>query len=248
MILFFIIIFSLLGSVVSVLLAAGLLFLPAGVRQRLLPLLISYAAGTLLGAAFLGMLPKALKTGAAPEWIMPSVLGGIILFFVLEKLVLWRHCHKPECEVHSAAGPLILIGDAFHNLIDGVVIAGAFLVSIPAGIAVSIAVIAHEVPQEIGDFALLIEYGYSRTKAFLLNSASSMSTLAGAILAFYALNFVREAIPYVLAVSASSFIYIALADILPGLNRKFSRSGSVLQLSLLLAGIATIAIVKDLNQ
>ena len=239
-----IVVFSLLGSAVSVALAAGLLFLSSGIRQKLIPTLISYAAGTLLGAAFLGMIPKVLKTGGNPEGTMVSVLGGIILFFVLEKLVLWRHCHKPGCEVHSAAGPLILIGDAFHNFIDGVVIAGAFLVSIPSGIAVSIAVIAHEVPQEIGDFALLIDYGYSRTKAILLNLASSASTLAGALLSFYILNIVRQAIPIVLAISAASFIYISLADILPGLNRKFSRMGSVVQVTLLLTGIATIATVK----
>jgi zinc and cadmium transporter len=245
MLLLLIITFSLLGSAVSVMLAAGLLFLPAGARKNLLPLLVSYAAGTLLGAAFLGMLPTALKAAASPEWIMVAVLGGIVLFFILEKLVLWRHCHKPDCKVHNAAGPLILIGDAFHNFIDGVVIAGAFLVSIPAGIAVSVAVIAHEVPQEIGDFALLMEYGYSRTKALLLNFASSASTPAGAVLAFYTLNVVRQAIPFVLAVSAASFIYIALADILPGLQKRLDRRESIVQFFLLVLGIGTIALVQS---
>jgi zinc and cadmium transporter len=175
------------------------------------------------------------------------VLLGIILFFVLEKLVVWRHCHKPGCNVHTAAGPLIIIGDGLHNFIDGIVIAGAFLVSIPAGITVSIAVIAHEVPQEIGDFALLIDYGYSRKKAFFLNLASSATTLVGGIVAFYALNYLHNVIPYVLSISAASFIYIALADILPGLNKQFSKAGSIIQVVLLLLGIATIAIIRSFN-
>lgn len=228
-------------------LAAVLLFLSIRVRQSLLPVLISFAAGTLLGAAFIGMLPKALVMVGRPDQIMYCVLGGVILFFILEKLVLWRHCHTPGCTVHSAAGPLILIGDAFHNFIDGIVIAGAFLISIPSGIAVSIAVIAHEVPQELGDFALLIEYGYSRRKALLFNLISSASTMLGAVSAFFALNLLQSLIPFVLAFSAASFIYIALADILPGLHKKFSSAGSLIQLFLLLAGVSAIIFIKAFN-
>jgi zinc and cadmium transporter len=245
--LFFIIIFSILGSVLSVSLAAVFLVVSGRIRLFLLPVLISYAAGTLLGAAFLGMLPKALKLSTMPDRILFFVLFGIILFFLLEKLVLWRHCHKQGCEVHGAAGPLILIGDALHNLIDGIVIASSFLVSIPSGIAVSIAVIAHEVPQEVGDFALLLNYGYTRKKAFTLNLLSSATTVLGGIVAFYTLNDLHNVIPYVLAISAASFIYIALADILPGLNKKCTMAESLIQLLLLLSGIATIAIVRGFN-
>jgi zinc and cadmium transporter len=184
-----VVLFTILGSVISASLAAIFLFTSINIRQRIIPIIVSYAAGTLLGAAFIGMLPKALQLGDAPDKKIFSVLCGILLFFILEKFVLWRHCHKPECQVHNAAGPLILFGDALHNLIDGVVIANTFLVSIPAGIAASIAVIAHEVPQEIGDFALLSDYGYSRKKAFIFNLLSSTTALVGAVVAYFPLKF-----------------------------------------------------------
>lgn len=142
-----------------------LLFLlfPEGIRKLLVPWLISYATGTLLSAAFLGMIPASLEQAPAIT-VMATVLAGVVLFFVLEKFVLWRHCHEDQCEIHGRAGPLILIGDAFHNFVDGVVIATAFLTSMPLGIATAVAVIAHEVPQEIGDFAILLDNGYGRTK------------------------------------------------------------------------------------
>ena len=147
--LLWIIAFSLLGSVGAVAGSASLLAFPDRVRKDLVPSLISYATGTLPGAAFLGMLPAALDQ--APALTMTTtVLAGMVLFFVLEKLALWRHCHRGDCEVHSQAAPLILIGDAFHNFVDGALIAAAFLSSIPLGIAASLAVIAHEIPQESG--------------------------------------------------------------------------------------------------
>ena len=132
MILLWIIIFSLLGSIGAIAGASLLLIFPDGVRKTLVPFLISYATGTLLGAAFLGMIPHALEHAQASR-ILPTVLAGIILFFLLEKLILWRHCHNVECDIHGTAGPLVLLGDAFHNIVDGVVIAAAFLTSIPLG-------------------------------------------------------------------------------------------------------------------
>jgi zinc and cadmium transporter len=244
---FLIIIFCLLGSVFSLGLASVFLFFPEGIRRRLLPALISYAAGTLLGAAFLGMIPEALGSKTDPESILLSVLAGIVAFLILEKLVLWRHCHKAGCTVHGATGPLILFGDALHNFIDGVVIAGAFLVSVPAGVAVSIATIAHEIPQEVGDFALLIDYGYSRKRALVYNFLSSVTTLAGGALAYAALSSLTSWIPYVLSISAASFIYIALADILPGLQKRLDRRESLVQFALLTAGIGTIVLVHGFN-
>lgn len=233
--------FSILGSVGAVAGAALFLFFPERVRKVLVPCLISYATGTLLGAAFLGMIPAGLKQAPAIT-VTATVLAGMVLFFVLEKLVLWRHCHDSECEVHGRAGPLILIGDAFHNFVDGVVIAAAFLSSIPLGIAAALAVIAHEVPQEVGDFAILLDNGYGRTKALVLNSLSAASTLPGAVVAFFWLGEMREAVPYILALSAASFIYIAAADLIPGLHRQVTTAASLRQLVLLLAGIGTIAI------
>lgn len=232
--------FSVLGSIGAVAGAALMLLLPEGIRRKLVPCLVSYAAGTLLGAAFLGMMPASL--GLAPATtIMATVLTGIVLFFVLEKFVLWRHCHDSECEVHGHAGPLILIGDAFHNFVDGIVIAAAFLASIPLGIAAALAVIAHEVPQEIGDFAILLDNGYGRVKALVLNGLSAAATLPGAIMAYYWLGETEEAVPYILALSAASFIYIAVADLIPALHRQVTLAASLRQLVLLLAGIATIA-------
>lgn len=238
--LFWILVFSLLGSVGAVGISALLLFFPQGIRKTLIPCLVSYATGTLLGAAFLGMLPAGLKQ-APPDVVMTAVLGGFIFFFILEKLVIWRHCHQTDCEVHSNAAPLILIGDAFHNFVDGVVIAAAFLNSVPLGIAAALAVIAHEIPQEVGDFAILLDSGYSRKNALLLNGLSSTTTLPGALLAYLWLGETSTAVPYILAISAASFIYIAAADLIPSLHRQTSPDASFRQLMLLLAGIMTIA-------
>jgi zinc and cadmium transporter len=176
--------------------------------------------------------------------VLVVVLAGLVAFFVLEKLVIWRHCHDAACEVHGQAAPLILIGDAFHKFVDGVVIAAAFLVSVPLGITAAIAVILHEVPQEVGDFAILLDSGYTRVRALLLNTLSSLTTVAGALLAWLWLERTSAVIPYVLAVSAASFVYIALADLVPGLHKRSSFMDSVLQTVLLVLGIATIALVK----
>lgn len=232
--------FSTLGSVGAIACAALFLFFPERIRKVLVPCLISYATGTLLGAAFLGMIPAGLKQAPAIT-VTATVLAGMVLFFVLEKLVLWRHCHDSECEVHGRAAPLILIGDAFHNFVDGVVIAAAFLTSIPLGITTALAVIAHEVPQEVGDFAILLDSGYSCKKALVLNGLSSITTLPGALIAYFWLAGSREAVPYILAISAASFIYIATADLIPALHRQVALAVSLRQLVLILAGIGTIA-------
>lgn len=235
--------FSILGSIGAIAGAALMLLFPDGIRRRLVPCLISYATGTLLGAAFLGMIPASLKEAPAVS-VSWTLLAGMVLFFMLEKFVLWRHCHDSECENHGHAAPLILVGDAFHNFVDGAVIAAAFLTSIPLGIAASLAVIAHEVPQEVGDFAILLDSGYGRTKALLLNGLSSAATLPGALAAHFWLAETRAAVPYILALSAASFIYIATADLIPGLHRQTSLPAALRQLILLLAGIGTIAFFR----
>jgi zinc and cadmium transporter len=235
--------FSALASVGCIAGAALILLFPEGIRKVILPCLISYATGTLLGAAFLAMIPAGLKH-APVTTITATVLAGMVLFFVLEKLVLWRHCHADGCETHSQAAPLILIADAFHNFADGVVIAAAFLTSIPLGIAGSLAVIAHEVPQEVGDFAILLDSGYGRRKALVLNALSAAASLPGAVVAFFWLVETRGALPYILGLSAASFIYIAVADLIPGLHRQVTLVASLRQLVLLLAGIGTIAFLR----
>jgi zinc and cadmium transporter len=235
--------FSVLGSVGAVAGAGAMLLFPEAVRRRIVPALVSYATGTLLGAAFLGMLPAALEQAPA-RGVMATVLAGMLAFFVLEKLVLWRHFHDDGTNSHGTAAPLILFGDAFHNFVDGVVIAAAFLVSLPLGVATALAVIAHEVPQEVGDFGILLDSGYSRGRALLLNSLSAFATLPGAVLAYLWLDAVRQLVPYILAVSAASFIYIATADLIPGLHRQVTAWAAARQLALMLAGIATIAFFR----
>ena len=236
--------FGLLGSVGAMSGATLLLLFPDATRQRLLPCLLSYATGTLLGAAFLGMLPKALEK-TPPLAINGTVLAGIVAFFLLEKLVIWRHCHDPSCEVHGhQGGALILLGDAFHNFVDGVVIAAAFLTSPALGVATALAVIAHEIPQELGDFAILLASGLSKTRAFAYNLLSSLPTLPGVLVGWYWLAEVRDAVPFVLAISAASFIYIAVADLVPDLHRRTGAKAMAGQTLLILAGIATIALFR----
>jgi len=236
-----IIFFGILGSVGALAAAALLLLLGKNARHFLIPCLVSYATGTLLGGAFLGLIPHALEHAEASS-VLATVLVGVVLFFVLEKLVLWRHCHDQECEVHGTAGPLILLGDAFHNFTDGVVIAAAFLSSTPLGIATGLAIIAHEIPQEVGDFAILLDTGYSRARAFQYNVISSLITLPGGILAYFSLSSVQRVVPYILALSGASFLYIAIADLIPSLHRQTSLGASLRQLSLMLAGIGTIVL------
>jgi zinc and cadmium transporter len=236
--------FGLLGSAGAMIGAALLLAFPDTMRRRLLPCLLAYATGTLLGAAFLGMLPKALEK-AAPVAVTGTVLAGVVAFFILEKLILWRHCHDEGCEAHGReGGALILLGDAFHNFVDGVVIAAAFLASPALGVATALAVIAHEIPQELGDFAILLHSGLGKARAFAYNLLSSLATLPGVLVGWYWLAEVRPAIPYVLAVSAASFIYIAVADLVPGLHRRTGLGAVAGQTLLILAGIGTIALFR----
>ena len=248
-----IIIFSLVGGILSVMAAGLFLLIPKEKRNSLLPHMVSFSIGALLGAAFLGLLPHALDSSSADAHdIMKTTLFGILTFFVLEKLVLWRHCHSVECEVHGAddhehkhehtapAGTLVLVGDAVHNFVDGILIAAAFMTDIHLGVVTALAVAAHEIPQEVGDFAILLESGFSRGKAFLFNILASLTTVAGALLAYYSLQTVEAFVPYVLAIAASSFIYVAVADLIPGLHKRTEISESVRQILLIASGVFLI--------
>lgn len=235
--------FALLGSVGAVIGAAVFLVLPKETRDRTVPFLVSYATGTLLGAALLGLIPRAIEQGGL-QASLGSVLAGLIVFFSLERLMIWRHCHSGgSCEVHGAAGQLILLGDALHNFVDGIVIAAAFLSSIPLGIVTGIAVIAHEMPQEVGDFAILLDYGFSRQRAMKWNLISSGTTLPGALLGYLAFEESSKLIGPMLALSAASFLYIGLADLIPGLHRRIGSETGIAQFLLLLAGVGTIVVV-----
>lgn len=248
--LLWIILFSLVGGVLSVVAASVFLVVPERYRIGLLPHFVSFAIGALLGAAFLGLIPHALAGEHGIEFhkLGLTVLLGILGFFVMEKMVLWRHCHEDACEAHapaeqnhhSAAGTLVLIGDGIHNLVDGVLIAAAFLTDIHLGIISSLAVAAHEIPQEVGDFAILLHSGYSRARALLFNVLSSLTTIIGALITYYSLHDAQAAVPYFLAIAASSFIYIAVADLIPGLHKRVEISETVRQIVLITLGVAVI--------
>jgi zinc and cadmium transporter len=234
---------SLLGSFGGLLVASSLLLFTDAVRIRLLPWLVSYAVGALLGVALLALLPEALST-LDPSRVFATLLIGILLFFVLEKLVLLRHCHTDECDVHPGTAPLVIVGDAFHNFIDGAIICTAVLSSVPLGVSTALAVAAHEIPQEVGDTAILLAAGYSRARTLLLNLASGASGLVGALLAFVAVEVVPDIRPYVLALSAASLLYIAMSDLIPDLHRGEVNAGAFRQVALIATGIGTIVVFE----
>lgn len=236
---------SLLGSFGGLLVASSLLLFTDRVRTRLVPWLVSYAVGALLGVALLALLPQALET-MPPAQTFGTLLVGILLFFVLEKLVLLRHCHTDECHVHGATAPLVLIGDAFHNFIDGATVCTAVLTSVPLGVNTAIAVAAHEIPQEVGDVAILLAAGYSRKRALMLNVLSGASGIAGALVAYAAVGYLPGIRPVILALSSASLLYIAMSDLIPDLHRgQVDRSG-VRQVLLIIAGVLTVAVLGRL--
>ena len=196
---------------------------------------------------------SALAETPSASNISLTLLAGILAFFIMEKLVIWRHCHHEQCEElephehnhghsHGRAGLMIIVGDTFHNFLDGALIAAAFMTDINVGIATSLAIIAHEVPQEVGDFIVLLHSGYSKTKALLFNALSSLAALAGALLAYFSLQTISHFQPYLLALGASSMIYVAIADLIPGLHKRPQLKDTAQQVALILAGVSLIAI------
>ena len=234
---------SVLGSLGGLLTASIFLLLGDALRVRLVPWLITYAVGTLLGAALLALLPEALET-LRPTAALGTLLAGVMTFFLLEKLVIWRHCHDAhECEVHTnSAASLVIVGDAFHTFVDGAVIAAAVVTSVPLGITTALAVAAHEIPQEVGDVAVLLRAGYSRARAFILNLVSGAGGVVGAVGMLIASRTMPDILPYVLSFAAGSFLYVAMADLIPDLHRGIE-GGPLRQLLLISAGIATITLL-----
>ncbi len=245
-----IIVFTTLSGFVSALAAS--VFLALGDRRRaaVLPHLVSFATGALLGAAFLGLIPHALEGigQGGTHSVGMALLLGILAFFLLEKFVLWRHCHDDPCEMHSpseaardaASARLILAGDAFHNVLDGVLVAAAFMTDPRLGIVTAAAVFAHEVPQEVGDLAILLHGGLSRRRALTLNLLTSLTSVVGGVVAYYALGDAIHVLPYALAVAASSFIYIAVADLIPGLHRRIDLKAGLEQVLFMGLGVAVV--------
>ena len=295
-----IVVSSLFGGVLSVL-GAGVVAL--NTRATWVPLLISYAIGAMLGAVFLEILPEAFRVASSIEGMTTTVLLGILLFFILEKLVIWRHCHGDHCEVHAIhteqdcpehevpslettnhdsvnkykqvekktpsltlkpthshshshintnshdggrSGMMVMVGDTFHNFVDGVLIAAAFMTDVKLGIVTSIAIIAHEIPQEVGDFLILLHSGYSKKQALAFNLISSLATMVGGLLAYFALQSVQSWVPTILGMAAASMLYVAVADLIPSLHKRTQLKETVSQVVLIALGIGSIWLTKFL--
>jgi len=265
-ILLLIVIFTAVGGFLSVIAAGVFLLLPEQRRQHILPHGISFAIGALLTGAFCGLIPHAFEEVAADEIsnLSATILAGILLFFILEKLLVWRHCHSHSCEAHGedshddhlvqhhndhgrrVAGMFIILGDSIHNFVDGVLIGAAFLTDAQLGIITSLAVAAHEIPQEVGDFAILLHSGYTRSKALLYNVLASLTTVIGGILAYVSLGDLHHILPYFLTLAASSFIYIAVADLIPSLHQKTDIKTSLQQIGFILSGVVVILVMQTI--
>ena len=234
---------SIVGSAGGLLLASIILFVRQETRTRAVPWLVSYAVGTLLGAALIGLLPEALDSLPSRTAAL-SLLAGVLTFFLVEKLVLWHHWHDDaDCHVHKSTATLLIVGDAVHTFVDGCVIAAATLVSIPLGVTTALAIIAHEIPQEAGDFAILLAAGYSRGRAVLLNLTSAAGGLLGAAAMLLFGSRVPEVVPFVIAFAAGSFLYIAMADLIPSLHRGGIDRGAFQQAVLIALGVLTIVVL-----
>ncbi len=222
---------------------------------------MSFAVGALLGAVFLELLPHALEDAPA-ERVMMTVLAGLLAFFLLEKLVLWRHSHGEQAvdpgdaagalahathaHDHGRSGLMILIGNSVHNFCDGVVLAAAFLAAPTLGIATTVAIVAHAIPQQVGDFAVLLHSGYRRSRAFAFNVATGIATLVGGLAGYFALARMQELLPAVLAIAAASLLYVAVADLIPSLHRHPHPLETARQVLLIGLGVAVIAFVHVL--
>lgn len=267
-VLLFIVLFTALGGVLSVLAAAVFLLLPEAQQKNVLPHGISFAIGALLTGAFCGLIPHAFEEVQPQQLstLSATILAGILGFFVLEKLLVWRHCHSNACEAHGEdshddhhhghshgaqaghrpAGMFIILGDGIHNFVDGVLIGAAFLTDVQLGIVTSLAVAAHEIPQEVGDFAILLHSGYRRGEALFYNILASLTTVIGGVLAYFSLGDLHNVLPYFLTLAASSFIYIAVADLIPSLHQKTDIKTSLQQIGFILAGVVLILVMQGI--
>lgn len=251
----FVVLMGLLGSLGALLPAAVVLFIPDARRQQWMPYLLSFATGTMLAAALIGLIPEALER-ASPHGVGISILAGLVLFFCLEWTVIWRHSHGDDGhDGHDHApghthllpqktGTLILIGDAVHNFGDGIAVGAACVASPGLGFVAALAVLGHEVPQEISDFSILLSSGFSRWRAFLWNTLSGLATVVGALVAFAGLGYVEGIVPYALGVAAASFLYIGLSDLVPSLHGRVGAASGAWQFVTMVGGMVAIALLE----
>jgi zinc and cadmium transporter len=222
-------------------------------NQKVISNMVSLAVGTLLGTAFLEIIPHSIELSTNVHLVSVVILLGIFTLFILEKFFIWRHCHGSECEAHTHEqntkhdnnGSLILIGNSFHNLIDGILIASAFLVNVNLGFVTALAIFAHELPQEISNISILVHSGFKKRTALSFNIISSMFTLFGAVLSFYVLEKLDFLIPYILSFSASTMIYIAVSDLIPDLHKKTQLNETLTQVLMISIGLLIIFIIHS---
>jgi zinc and cadmium transporter len=257
MVLSYIVIATLAGGLLSVLIAATL---TVHVLGRLVRGLVSLSAGVLLGHALLNVLPEAFESHAVePHTLFVTLLAGLLGFFLLEKAALYRHGHHHEgddphhhhhsgfdAEQAGRGGWSVLLGDSIHNFCDGVIIAAAFLADVQLGIVTALAVIAHEIPQEVGDYIVLLNAGFSRTKALAFNAISGLAAVLGGVLGYFVVGPWEALFPYLLVVAASSFIYVAVADLLPQLQRRLPLRDTLAQIGLIAAGLVLVLLAGSL--
>ena len=244
---------TLIGGVLSVLIAASL---TVGLLGRIVKSMVSLSAGVLLGTALLHVLPEAFESQASPHGLFGTLLGGLLFFFLLEKAELYRHTHHHEGDGHhhhhqfdadqaGRGGWSILVGDSIHNFCDGLIIAAAFLTDVRLGIVTATAIIAHEIPQEVGDYIVLLNAGFSRRKALVYNALSGLAAVVGGVLGYFLVGPWQEMFPYLLVVASSSFIYVAVADLLPQLQRRLPWRETAAQLLWLGGGLAVVMLAMN---
>ncbi len=252
MILFYIVLATLAGGVLSVLIAACLTLAVLG---RVVKSLVSLSAGVLLGTALLHVLPEAFESKAPPQTLFATLLGGLLFFWLLEKAELYRHDHHHEGDGHDhhhhfdaqnagRGGFSVLVGDTVHNFCDGVIIAAAFLANPSLGWVTALAILAHEIPQEAGDYIVLLNAGFSRRKALLYNALSGLAAVVGGVLGYYLVGDWQAALPYMLVVASSSFVYVAVADLLPQLQQRLTLRETAAQVAWLAAGLGLVLLAR----
>ncbi len=230
--------------------------------QKILFILVSFAAGAMLGAAFFDLMPEAIEHGHEAgdhnvAFVLMLVVAGFVVFFIVETFLFWYHCHNLQCERHTLIKGkhshlhrhvrmpftyLNLIGDGVHNFLDGVIIAASYLVGVPLGIVTTIAVICHEIPQEMGDFGVLVYGGFTRLKALGYNFLSAITAIIGALAAYYSATTITHFVEWLVPMSAGGFIYIATVDLLPELHQATRFKKAVLQLVFFILGLAAILV------
>jgi zinc and cadmium transporter len=246
-----IVVATLIGGLLSVLIAATLTVTVIG---RIVPHMVSISAGVLLGTALLHLLPEAFESHLDPHQLFMTLLGGLLFFFLLEKAELYRHSHHhegdhPEHHHHHGfdadqagrGGWSVLVGDSIHNFCDGLIIAAAFLADTHVGIVTTLAIAAHEIPQEVGDYIVLLNAGLSRLRALAYNAISGLAAVVGGVIGYFALGSLQDYLPYLLVVASSSFVYVAVADLIPQLQRRISARETLLQLVWLALGLLLIS-------